>query len=53
LDPKYGICFLAASGTMRGKGDYIALAPPYNVTEQDLHIMVDRTDCVIQDFFGN
>lgn len=27
LTPEYSICYLAANGTMDGKGDYIALAP--------------------------
>jgi adenosylmethionine-8-amino-7-oxononanoate aminotransferase len=52
LHEPYSICFLAASGTMKGRGDYIALTPPFNVTEKEIETMVDRTAQVVNDFFA-
>ncbi|KIM99323.1 hypothetical protein OIDMADRAFT_126687 [Oidiodendron maius Zn] len=53
LSTDHGICFLAAHATMDDKtGDYIALAPPYIVSEQEVHLMVDRTEKVLRAFFG-
>lgn len=51
LQAPYGICLLAANGTLKGEGDYIALAPPFNVTPDEIENMVNRIVRVIQDFF--
>ena len=52
LKPEHGICFLAANGTLPGnKGDYIGIAPPFNVTEEEVQSIVERTEKVIRTYF--
>lgn len=35
------------------KGDHVLLAPPYNVTKEEIDIIVERTGKVIRDAFAS
>ena len=48
----YNISLYPGSGTADGiKGDHILIAPAYNVTSADVHMIVDTTAAVIRAFF--
>jgi adenosylmethionine-8-amino-7-oxononanoate aminotransferase len=49
----YGIHLYPGSGSADDvDGDHIIIAPAYNITEKDVHEIVDRTEKVIKDFFS-
>ncbi|KAF9887385.1 hypothetical protein FE257_010240 [Aspergillus nanangensis] len=53
LKPEYSISLYAASGTADGtRGDHVLLAPPYNVTREEIDLIVDNTKRVIDDVFA-
>ena len=48
----YNISLYPGTGTVDGRrGDHILLAPAYNVSEEDIHHIVDTTATVIKQFF--
>ena len=50
MKPEYSISLYAASGTVEGtRGDHVLLAPPYNVTKEEIDIIVDTTARVVND----
>lgn len=50
----HGISLQPYSGTVDGlSGDHIMLSPPYNVTSEDLELIIEKTKNVIVDFFDN
>ncbi|EAU34183.1 hypothetical protein ATEG_05114 [Aspergillus terreus NIH2624] len=52
LNPDYAISLYAASGTVDGtRGDHVLLAPPYNVSKEEIDIIVDTTARVIDRVF--
>ena len=52
LQSKYGISIYLGTGTANGKvGDYVLLAPAYNITEKSIELTVDIMVRVI-DFFA-
>ncbi|KAF2204908.1 aminotransferase [Delitschia confertaspora ATCC 74209] len=54
LAAPYNISLYYGTGTVDGRcGDHILLAPPYNVTETDVKIIVNLTVRVIEDFFAD
>lgn len=53
LAPPYSISLYPGSGTVDGiKGDHILLAPPFNVTREEIEMIVDLTARVIEDVFS-
>lgn len=53
LDPAFGISLYAASGTVDGtRGDHVLLAPPYNVTKEEIDLIVEKTGLVIESVFA-
>ncbi|RJE21792.1 Aminotransferase [Aspergillus sclerotialis] len=53
MQPKYSISLYAGSGTVGGTtGDHVLLAPPYNVTKEEINLIVDTTGAVIRDVFS-
>ncbi|KAF1939899.1 omega-amino acid-pyruvate aminotransferase [Clathrospora elynae] len=52
LTPEYGIYVYPGSGTVDGfKGDHIIIAPAYNVTDEDIDLVVDRVSNLITSYF--
>lgn len=52
LLPSYGISLYAARGTLDGiRGDHVLLAPPYNVSKEEVDFIVDTTVRVVEDVF--
>lgn len=52
MQSPYSISLYPGSGTADGiKGDHILIAPAYNVTSADVHLIVDTTAAVIRAFF--
>lgn len=50
MKPEHSISLYAGSGTVEGtRGDHILLAPPYNVTKEEIDIIVDTTARVVND----
>lgn len=48
----YNLCLYPGEGTADGIiGDHVLLAPPYNVTDPDISMIVDRVCTVMTDFF--
>jgi adenosylmethionine-8-amino-7-oxononanoate aminotransferase len=48
----FNISIYPGSGTADGvKGDHILLAPAYNVTSEEVHLIVEITAAVIENFF--
>ncbi|KAE8355961.1 PLP-dependent transferase [Aspergillus coremiiformis] len=48
LDPIFGISLYAAAGCVDGtRGDHVLLAPPYNVTKDEIDIIVETTASVL------
>ncbi|GKZ22561.1 hypothetical protein AbraCBS73388_008722 [Aspergillus brasiliensis] len=53
LKPEYGVSLYAANGTVDCmKGDHIILAPPYNVSKEEIDIIVDTAAKVLDDVFA-
>jgi len=52
MQPPFNISIYPGSGTADGvKGDHILLAPAYNVTSDEVHLIVEITATVIENFF--
>lgn len=48
----YNISLYPGSGTVDGrKGDHILIAPAYNITEEEIHFIVETTTQVVKQFF--
>ncbi|KAI1627305.1 putative aminotransferase [Exophiala viscosa] len=53
MQTEYGISLLPGSGTIDGKqGDVIVLAPAYNITSDDVSLIVERLEKVIKAVLG-
>jgi adenosylmethionine-8-amino-7-oxononanoate aminotransferase len=53
LKPEYGISLYASSGTADGiRGDHVILAPPYNVTKEEIDIIVEKTEKIVKEVFA-
>ncbi|GKZ35578.1 hypothetical protein AbraIFM66950_006277 [Aspergillus brasiliensis] len=53
LKPEYGVSLYAANGTVDCmKGDHIILAPPYNVSKEEIDIIVDTAAKVLDVVFA-
>ncbi|PLB33759.1 aminotransferase, class III [Aspergillus candidus] len=53
LEKEYSLSLYAASGTVDGiRGDHVLLAPPYNVTNEEIDIIVAKTAQVIDRVFS-
>lgn len=51
--PSYGISLYAAAGTVDGIwGDHALLAPPYNVSKEEIDFIVETTESVVKDVFA-
>ncbi|KAL4781411.1 pyridoxal phosphate-dependent transferase [Aspergillus varians] len=54
VKPEYGISLYAASGCVDGmSGDHVILAPAYNVTKEEIDIIVDTTVRVLDAVFAH
>jgi adenosylmethionine-8-amino-7-oxononanoate aminotransferase len=52
MQSPFNISIYPGTGTADGvKGDHIMLAPAYNVTSEDVHLIVEITAAVIETFF--
>ncbi|KAL2824932.1 pyridoxal phosphate-dependent transferase [Aspergillus cavernicola] len=52
LNPEYGMSLYASPGTVDGiRGDHAILAPPYNVTKEEIDIIVETTVRVLDAVF--
>ncbi|KAL4733907.1 pyridoxal phosphate-dependent transferase [Aspergillus similis] len=52
MKPEFGISLYAGTGTVNGtRGDHIILAPAYNVTKEEIDIIVDTTTKVLAEVF--
>ena len=52
MQSPFNISIYPGSGTADGvKGDHILLAPAYNVTSEEVHLVVELTVAVIETFF--
>ncbi|KAI9932281.1 hypothetical protein ASPWEDRAFT_39839 [Aspergillus wentii DTO 134E9] len=52
LKPAYSISLYGATGCVDGvRGDHVILSPPYNVSKEEIDIIVDTTARVINDVF--
>ncbi|KAE8147477.1 pyridoxal phosphate-dependent transferase [Aspergillus avenaceus] len=52
LRPEYAISLYAAGGCVEGtRGDHVLLAPPYNVTREEIDIIVETTARVLEHVF--
>ncbi|KAL2839140.1 pyridoxal phosphate-dependent transferase [Aspergillus pseudodeflectus] len=53
LKPEHAISLYASSGTADGiRGDHVILAPPYNVTKEEIDIIVETTRKVVNEVFA-
>ncbi|KKK12583.1 hypothetical protein P175DRAFT_0499335 [Aspergillus ochraceoroseus IBT 24754] len=53
MKPAYCICLYGSSGTVDGtRGDHAILAPPYNVTKEEIDIIVGTTVKVVAEVFA-
>ncbi|KAL4873782.1 hypothetical protein BDV12DRAFT_207537 [Aspergillus spectabilis] len=53
LKPEYGISLYTAAGTVDGvRGDHAILAPAYNVTKEEIDIIVEMTAQVLKEVFA-
>jgi len=54
LEPGYDISILPATGSVDGiRGDFILIAPAYNITKTDVDTIVDKVQRVIEDYFAS
>lgn len=52
LKPEYSVSLFAGTGTVEGKfGDHIILAPPYNVSKEEIDVIVDVAGRVVEEVF--
>ena len=52
MQSPFNISIYPGTGTADGvKGDHILLAPAYNVTSEEVHLIVEITVAVIETFF--
>lgn len=52
MDPRFGISLYAGNGTVDGvRGDHVLLAPPYNVTQEEVDLIVRKTGEVVEAVF--
>ena len=52
LKEEYGIYVYPGAGTVDGdSGDHIIISPAYNITDDDVDIIVDKLSKLIIDFF--
>lgn len=52
LSPGYNISLYAGGGTVDGvQGDHVLLAPPYNVSKEEVDFIIDTTVRVVEDVF--
>lgn len=50
----HSISLIPSTGMVNGKdGDIVQLAPPYNVTREEIDLIVERTAAAIEQVFGN
>lgn len=50
--PPHGISLYAAGGTVDGvRGDHVLLAPPYNVSKEEIDYIVETTERVVENVF--
>lgn len=53
MEPSNSISLYAAAGCVDGiRGDHILLAPPYNVSKEEIDIIVDTAGSVIRGVFA-
>lgn len=53
LKAEYAISLYAAPGTVDGvRGDHVIIAPPYNVSKEEIDIIVDTTVRVLDAVFA-
>lgn len=53
MQPPFNISLYPGTGTVDGvKGDHILLAPAYNVTSDEIRMIVDIVAAVIEGFFS-
>ena len=53
MAPPFQIYVYPGAGTNGGsKGDHIQIMPPFNVTEKEIHFIVDRVAGAIEVFFA-
>ncbi|KAL4766460.1 aminotransferase, class III [Aspergillus foveolatus] len=53
MKPEFGISLYAGTGTVNGtRGDHVILAPAYNVTKEEIDIIVDTTAKVLAEVFA-
>lgn len=54
LKPEYSISLLPGVGTVEGnRGDVVIIAPPYNVSREEVDIIANTTERVVEDVFRN
>jgi adenosylmethionine-8-amino-7-oxononanoate aminotransferase len=47
------ISFIPSSGVVDGKiGDIIIISPAYNITAEDVELIVERTETVVREVLG-
>lgn len=52
MQPEYAISLYGCAGTIDGiRGDHVVLAPPYNVSKEEIDIIVDATTRALTDVF--
>ncbi|RAL16995.1 aminotransferase, class III [Aspergillus homomorphus CBS 101889] len=52
MDPRFAISLYAGNGTVDGvRGDHVLLAPPYNVTKEEVDLIVRKAGEVIEAVF--
>lgn len=53
LGEKYGIAVYPGSGTVDGiRGDHIIIAPPYNITKEDVKFIAETVSRLVTDYFS-
>lgn len=54
LTRAYGIFIYPGSGSVDGdKGEHIIVAPPYNITDAEVDLIVERMGKLVEDFFAS
>jgi adenosylmethionine-8-amino-7-oxononanoate aminotransferase len=52
MQEPYNISLYPGTGSVDGTyGDHILISPPYNVTQDDIELIIEVTGKVIEDFF--
>jgi adenosylmethionine-8-amino-7-oxononanoate aminotransferase len=53
MEEKHSISIYPGTGTADGKlGDHVLLSPAYNVTREEVELIVDRAAQAIDDYFS-